>query len=410
MSADAALGGPKSAIEIDLPPALISRLMRHPALRALGPCRAPWQPTDGAAPGRVRRLSRNDAPFTLSLFQGGPLDGPALLRLRAGHDAPAGAISALGGSLGERLAAAPVLRQEGAPARAPLDGLNDVGPALAAALRDGLTQLMLHAPACRADAPPLGVHQARVALRRMRSVLKLFRPALVGKLPAAAGEEALARFDARLKLLAAALGPARDWDVFVSGLGHALAEALPGDARLRQLHRAAGRARLAAYAVLPPLLAGRAFRSVLWQGAGLVEQLEALPAGGDLREFAQRVLSRRHRRLRRAGQDIEALPPALLHALRLDGKRLRYAAELLAPLWSGQEARRYLRRLARLQEALGLANDATVARALVRSLGSGGWALGVAEGMALGRAAGSRNQSLAAWSKWRKSKRFWKAT
>ena len=173
------------------------------------------------------------------------------------------------------------------------------------------------------------------------------------------------------------------------------------------LHRRAAAARLSAYGALPPLLAGPTLRAVLWQGAALIETLEAMPPRRNLHDFATRVLGKRHRRFRRAGADIETLPPAQLHALRLDGKRLRYAAEWLAPLWDSPAPRRYLHRLARLQEALGLANDAEVARGLVRQLGARGWALGLAEGLALGRVAGSRDAALRAWGKWRKASRFW---
>ena len=390
------------AIEIELPADAINRLLRHPAVRALGPSRAPWQT---AADGRTRRLSRATAPVAVLLFQPTGEEPPKPLRLRAEAAPPPGEMPALGAALAGNLVATPVLRGEAA--RPDIAGQAEIGAALAAALRDGLSQLMQHAPGCLPDAPAVGVHQARVALRRMRSVLKLFRPALAGRLPTGAGEDPLGGFDARLKTLASALGPARDWDVFMGGLGRLLAETLPDDIRLAQLQRRAAAARLAAYAALPPLLAGRAWRGVLWQGAALIEHLEALPLRGELRGFAAHVLARRHRRLKRAGTGIETLPPAQLHALRLDGKRLRYAAELLAPLWEGPTARRYQRRLAGLQEALGQANDAEVARELVRRLGTRGWALGVAEGLALGRASGSRDAALKAWAKWRKAKRFW---
>lgn len=380
------------AIAIALPAGALNRLLRHPAIRALGPSRAAWQVTEA---GRSRCLSRADAPLQLVLHV-----GEQGLRLcpegRAGAAVLSGGVSALGAVLGGRLPAWPVLREG---RRVGLEDQADTAAALAEALRDGLTQLRLHAPACLAEAPAVGVHQSRVALRRMRSMLKLFRPALQ--------LDGLVDFDARLRVLATALGPARDLDVFRTGVGAALAEALPDEPRLATLHRRAAAARLAAYAALPPLLHGPGFRAVLWQGAALIERLEALPAKGDLRDFAAGVLARRHRRLKRAGDDIENLPPAALHALRLDGKRLRYAAELLLPLWDGRAGRRYLRRLARLQEALGLANDAEVARGLVRGLGVRGWALGAAEGLALGHAAGSRDQALAAWSKWRRGRRFW---
>ena len=382
------------AIEIALPADALTRLLRHPAVRALGPNRTPWE---AVADGRQRRLSRIGASMQVSVFQ----EADGALRLR-GESAAAGDISALGAALARQLPAQPVLRGEGG--RPPAAGQTEIGAALAAALRDGLSQLALHGPTCRADAPPTGVHQARVALRRMRSVLKLCRSALDGRLP---GDDPLAICDANLKLLADALGPARDLDVFVAGLGRVLSETLPDEPRLVPLHRRAAAARLSAYGALPPLLAGPSLRAVLWQAAALIEMLEAMPLRRDLHDFATRVLGKRHRRLRRAGADIETLPPAQLHALRLDGKRLRYAAEWLAPLWEAPAPRRYLRRLARLQEALGLANDAEVARGLVRQLGARGWALGLAEGLALGSAAGSRDAALSAWSKWRKAPRFW---
>ena len=390
------------SITIELPADCLNRLMRHPAVRALGPSRAPWQLVEG---GRARRLSRPTASMSVLLFQ--PVAGETArpLLLFAEPIAPPGEMPALGTALAARLPAVPVLRAPGA--RGDIGGLTEVGLALASALRDGLTHLMLHAPGCRADAPPLGVHQSRVALRRMRSVLKLFRAALAGRLAEGAGEDPLGTFNARLGVLASALGPARDWDVFQGGLGTLLAETLPDEAQLKPLLRRAATARLAAYAALPALLHGRNLRTLVWEGAALIEHLEAMPMRGELRGFAAGVLARRHRRLKRAGAQIETLPPAELHALRLDGKRLRYAAELLAPLWDGPAERRYLRRLARLQEALGLANDAEVARGLVRQLGARGWALGVAEGLALGRAAGSRDAALAAWTKWRKARRFW---
>lgn len=401
MSIDSAASA-APAIEIELPAEAFNRLMRHPAVRALGPSRAPWQVLET---GRARRLSRATAPVAVILFQPTGETPPLPFRLRAESAAPPGEMPALGAALAGGLAAVPILR--GAATRSDIADQSEIGAALASALRDGLTQLRLHAPNCRPDASPVGVHQSRVALRRMRSVLKLFRPALAGRFAEGAGEDPLGGFDARLRQLAAALGPARDWDVFLGGLGRLLAETLPDDVRLAPLHRRAAAARLAAYAALPPLLHGRTLRAVLWEGAALIEHLEAMPSRGELHGFASHVLARRHRRLKRAGAAIEALPPAELHALRLDGKRLRYAAELLAPLWEGQAARRYLRRLARLQEALGLANDAEVARGLVRQLGARGWALGVAEGLALGRASGSRDAALEAWAKWRKARRFW---
>ena len=59
--------------------------------------------------------------------------------------------------------------------------------------------------------------------------------------------------------------------------------------------------------------------------------------------FGRAVLDRRWQRLRRAGEDFETLDAEALHELRLDGKRLRYAAEVFAPVFGAKAGRRFLR-------------------------------------------------------------------
>jgi CHAD domain-containing protein len=114
------------------------------------------------------------------------------------------------------------------------------------------------------------------------------------------------------------------------------------------------------------------------------------------------VLDKRWRRIEAAGTDIAALPDAEFHALRIEAKRMRYAAELFAPLWGRKRARRFLARLAEVQDAFGLANDAVVAHGLMTALASRGdggltWAGGVAEGWALARARRARGKARRAW-------------
>jgi CHAD domain-containing protein len=270
--------------------------------------------------------------------------------------------------------------------------------ALPAAIGHLLDTLLLESAACGVEAGPRGVHQSRVALRRIRSLIKLFKPA----------DAAWATWSAELSLIAATLGTARDWDVFLPGIAAGALAALDGDARLRRLARAAEAERRLAYAALAETLAAPAWRRCLLEGVRLV----APPAAGEtpLPPFAARILRKRWKRLRRAGQEIEALDADALHELRLDAKRLRYAAEPFASLWPGKRARRFNRRLAALQEALGLANDAAVARGLASKLagrGAGGFAIGTITGFAAGRAEGSRLAAISAWEELARSRRFW---
>ncbi len=240
----------------------------------------------------------------------------------------------------------------------------------------------------------------------------------------------------RLKALAQALGPARAWDVFLGGLGAELAAALPDDPRIAGLLRAAQARRREAYAALAATLAGAEFRTLVWDAVALQAtrqgwrdeaSLTGTPheaAGAPaLEEFAAAALSRRWRRLRARGDEAAAAPSGAgeeaLHELRLDGKRMRYAAELFAPLWPGKTARRFLRKLAALQEALGLANDAAEARRLAASLlgpaatrgraaaQDRAWAVGAAEGFAVARAGPVRGAALERWESLLRRAPFW---
>ncbi|UPY34944.1 CHAD domain-containing protein [Sediminicoccus sp. KRV36] len=296
---------------------------------------------------------------------------------------------------------APRHRRAGPPSLAGAEGIET---ALLAALAHLLDVLLAETPGCRLGAGPRGVHQSRVAIRRMRSLLKLFRPVVDGP--------GWREWDAELRGLAQALGAARDWDVFLMGIGPGALGALGGDTRLKRLLATAARERDAAYAALGVLLAGAAFRRTIWLGLQLGQIRSGTGLDQPLAPFAAEVLRKRWRRLKRAGAAMEQLDSAALHEMRLDAKRLRYAAEPFAAIWPGRAAKRFTRRLAELQEALGLANDATVARQLAMQLagrGAGGFAIGTVTGFAAGRAEGSRIAAIGAWAALRKAKPFWKA-
>ena len=145
---------------------------------------------------------------------------------------------------------------------------------------------------------PDPVHEMRVAVRRLRSMLALFRPAI--------GCPAVDAASLLLKSLAERLAPAREWDVFVTETVAAVAAALPDDPALRRLSRAAERRRRQAYAALRDWLRSPAFRRAGISLAGLAgdrvwlpqpepSQMEAQALGLD--GFARHALTRRLRRL-----------------------------------------------------------------------------------------------------------------
>ena len=308
---------------------------------------------------------------------------------------------------------APAPRRLGPPLLDPDLGTED---ALVLALGHLTEVLLWHAPAAEAGRSPEGVHQMRVAMRRLRSVLRVFRPACDGP--------SLRGFDARLRELAALLGPARDWDVWLGGLGAEIEAALPGEPRIAALLRAARQTRDAAYAALRPALQGPALRRIAWDAVALVETRPWRTEGdaeaaarreAPIEAFAAGVLGKRWRRIEEAGEGIGDLPDAEFHALRIEAKRMRYAAELFAPLWGRKRVRRFLDRLAEVQEAFGLANDAVVAHALMASLADRAgrenaeiaWAGGVAEGWALARARRARAKASTAWEELLRGEIYW---
>lgn len=384
------------------------------------PLDTPLDMTPGGELAEVARFTgRMTSPLPgLTWIEGRIVAGEAVRRVgRLVLEGPAAEVLSQAATLAETL---PLL-----PARASLDELalalaegraprpRRAGPAalgqartveeaLRAAIGHLLEVLLAESAHCTLEAGPRGVHQSRVALRRLRSLLRIFRPVVDGP--------EWRDWDAQLKEAAAILGGARDWDVFLGGLGEAAFQALDRDPRMKRMLAAAGRERALAYEQVADLLEGPLFRGAIWSGVGLLALRPAAPPDAPLRPFAAEVLRKRWKRLRRAGAQMKELDAEALHEMRLDAKRLRYAAEPFAAIWPGKAPRRFNRRLAALQEALGLANDAVVARDLAARLegkGAGGFALGAVSGFAAGRAEGSRLAALEAWARLRKAGRFW---
>jgi CHAD domain-containing protein len=79
--------------------------------------------------------------------------------------------------------------------------------------------------------------------------------------------------------------------------------------------------------------------------------------------WVKRRLARWDRRVRTDIERFDDLDERERHALRKRIKRLRYATEWVAPLFSGRPAKRYLAALRDAQACLGEVNDVTLALA-----------------------------------------------
>lgn len=245
-----------------------------------------------------------------------------------------------------------------------------VRQACAVFLAGALTALQNNLGGARLGVDPEFLHQVRVALRRLRTTLSLFKAALA--------HEELTEIKASLRNLMRELGPAREWDVMLNdtlpavALGRADAKALAWlkSAAQQQRDRAQTRARCA-------LGAPETARLLILLGA-MVSRLHAGPsdartdAGSEeprLASFARQALRRRGRRGVLNAEQMAALDTNGRHEWRIALKKLRYASDFLAPLLLGRrDSRRWIAALSSLQDILGLLNDAETSFALLAPL------------------------------------------
>lgn len=190
------------------------------------------------------------------------------------------------------------------------------------------------------------VHQLRVGIRRLRTALRE-----LGEL----SDRADPGWEDPLREVLQALGQSRDRQVLAAEI----------EPQLQRQH--APLTRLPPPAETPPRPANVVrrpeFQRTLLRLVAFVET----PGGQDDRQggsptkLIRRRVSRLHRKIVEQAQDFQHLPLEEQHHERKRLKRLRYLAELAAPLYGGRRTRRYLDALKPAQDVLGQHNDEAVA-------------------------------------------------
>ncbi len=276
--------------------------------------------------------------------------------------------------------------------------------AVRAALISSTRRLVIHDPSTRLDDDAEGVHQQRVAVRRLRSDLRTF-----GSLLSGGWAEDLR---ARLALLEDVLGPVRDLDVlggFVAGdLDGLDFEARPVAVRLT--HRL-DRARAARMDALLSVLDGTAYISLLDDLVAAARGAVAADGGGEpWRPRMGRALDRRWRKLVGA---VDAYGPAsddaALHRIRILSRRARFTCDALAPVFGPQVAK-LAARLADVQSVLGDEHDAVITVGWYGAAAAGAPPrvvadLGLLSALAGARAAAARRRWTTAWDQARRTAR-----
>ena len=221
---------------------------------------------------------------------------------------------------------------------------------------------------------PEFVHQARVALRRLRTGLRIFRAHLPSRFAA--------HWSAEWKLLTNQLGDARNWDVFATEwLPELLAGEQPAsatfDGSTQALESWVEQQRRAAWQRAADALGSRehALRLLAFTRAVLCLQpadpAGEWPAGEGLAAWAQATLRARHASLRQQARAARRAGPEGRHALRISLKKLRYAQEFLASVLPPKRVARSTAVLADAQELLGRLNDLSTAHALLADMAAG---------------------------------------
>jgi CHAD domain-containing protein len=229
-----------------------------------------------------------------------------------------------------------------------------------AMLRAQLEAIRAHDPGTRLGTDPEELHRMRVAVRRLRAILRAARPMFE--------PEPIEALRGELAWLGDALGVQRDLDVMRDYLREELSTLDPVERRGGQrLLRHLEEAREASRLELMKALDDDRYLALLDRLGETIERPPVADPDVSLRDVA----AREFKKLRKA---VEALPgepsDADLHRARIRAKRARYAAELAAPV-VGASAERFVEKAKLLQDALGEHQDAVVAEGRLRELFDG---------------------------------------
>jgi inorganic triphosphatase YgiF len=234
-----------------------------------------------------------------------------------------------------------------------------VGIAFEMIARASVEQVRANERAFLDSEPAEAVHQIRVGLRRFRAALSLFRKVMVPATRDYLRDE--------LKWLQQSFGPARDLDVVIAGYlrprrgrnAAAVAAVAGVAATLRAEAYDRGRAALS-----DPRYTRLLLNLELW----FDNHEWLLPAARPdarrpepIRTFARRTIAKWDAKIRTLVVDPAALSVEEQHDLRIRAKKLRYALEFTAGVFSKRRAHKLRTLLADLQDALGRTNDIATA-------------------------------------------------
>jgi triphosphatase len=252
------------------------------------------------------------------------------------------------------------------PAVAPDFGPTEIDASMSASevafaiLRRHFAKMLAHEPGVRLGEDPEELHDMRVATRRLRAALKLYKESLPKRAE---------RYERDLRFFASALGDVRDLDVHLERLAE---ESSREGKVLDEVVAAIEERRVEARKRMLEVLDSRRYERFVAEFSGTLRRGRSPSYPGPILEVAPDLIRRRHKKVRK---DVEGLaegsPPEDFHDLRKKGKRLRYALEPLQGIY-GKPSEKMVELLKTVQDDLGDHQDLIVAAALMRELGLSG--------------------------------------
>lgn len=246
------------------------------------------------------------------------------------------------------------------PVACRISAFHTMAEAAVIVLRGQMDKFMAHRANLPCEKDVEAVHQMRVATRRMRAAMRLFRDTL---------GHAARDVKENLSRIADALGPCRDSDVLIEFLHrHAKASGPSAQPFLAGLLAAEKRRRKQRYRNALGIMRTRTCTRFVTQfhralrapyGSANALKIDGEAATRPTRSEAPRVLRGPLKRVLAYPRSLDRLPGEELHLLRIDCKRLRYAAEFFADVYP-DGLREVVSTMKKMQDLLGSVHDCDV--------------------------------------------------
>ncbi len=237
-----------------------------------------------------------------------------------------------------------------------LDTRMTAGQAFHKIMADALQQLFRNERPT-IEGMPAGIHQARVSIRRIRAALRAFKRVLP--------YDKRKAFNGEFRWFQHRLAPARDWHVFYSETLPRIQNNKPNArVNVERLKKLALTERRRATGDAVEVFKTRRYTRLLLQFQRWLLSLdpEAPPLDLPVTEFAIEVMKKSRRYLLIDLRPLSRMTVDEVHELRKRGKKTRYATEFFCDLWTAEQVKDAVEPMEKLQDLLGEANDASVAR------------------------------------------------